>query len=209
MKIITIPMLLGMCLFFSCSKEETTEIPEFKEDIFNKNVLVRNLAAVNYNKPTYFNFRKNKIVEKPEGNNWDLGFKRHQLLINGGADTDPIERTGKAEGMIVDENYETIINVPAPLNLVGDEGNEKYAFGYARGTESWYEIINAAIFKPYKNRSFFMTTADGQYYVKFRILSGYKDIYEGFDSLSWETMRWPDYFTFEYQIINKQDKFTP
>ncbi|CAM1367265.1 HmuY family protein [Tenacibaculum xiamenense] len=209
-----------LCTLFltSCSEHDKVIPPGLDGNGENvelqTNIRIENLdhksgtAVTSWRHIAFFNFEKGILVKEPEGDNWDIGFGLRQLYINGGVSSPDVTRDGNGKGAIIDRNYSTILAKPDVTLLKGDdEENEDWALGEGLGTRSWYVIVNAAIFKPIKNRSFFIETADGKHYVKLRIISPYKDIFDGFDDLDYNTVTGFGHYTFEYQIINKQDNF--
>ncbi|MEE8147535.1 MAG: HmuY family protein [Longimicrobiales bacterium] len=112
---------------------------------------------------SYFDFSRGSAVDDPEGANWDLAFRRHSIIVNGGPGF-----TGQGGVLETTVPFDSLTTAPA----------EGYVSNRVRGdtvntaTEDWYDYSwMSHVLRP-KPATYVVRTADGNY-AKLEILSYY------------------------------------
>lgn len=112
---------------------------------------------------SYFDFSRGAVVDDPEGTNWDLAFRRHSIIVNGGPGF-----TGRGGVLETTVPFDSLTTAPA----------DGYVANRVRGdtvntvTEDWYEYSwMSHILRP-KPTTYVVRTADGNY-AKLELLSYY------------------------------------
>ena len=112
---------------------------------------------------SYFDFSRGSTVDDPEGTNWDLAFRRHNIIVNGGPGF-----TGQGGVLEATVPFDSLTTAPA----------EGYVANRVRGdtvntaTEDWYDYSwMSHILRP-KPATYVVRTADGKY-AKIELVSYY------------------------------------
>jgi hypothetical protein len=112
----------------------------------------------------WFDFSRGAVVESPGPRDWDLGFRRHDVLVNGG------EGFAGDGGAIALEgaSFDSIAEVPASGYLPSAAGRDSTNPAFAK----WYDYgFTSHLLEP-KPRVYAIRTADGRY-AKLEIVSYY------------------------------------
>ena len=121
---------------------------------------------------TYFSFAKSGVVEVADpGNsmNWDLGFQRTKVKLNGG-----ISGAGKGRAiMLTDMDFSEVNEAPAGGYAADSDANLAIV---AQSEQGWYIYTGPPNhwILPLENRVFVVQAADGTY-AKLRFVGFYKD----------------------------------
>ncbi len=112
---------------------------------------------------SYFDFSRGSMVDDPEGMNWDLAFRRHSIIVNGGPGF-----TGQGG----------VLRATVPFDSLTTAPPEGYVANRVRGdtvntaTEDWYNYSWLShILRP-KPGTYVVRTADGKY-AKLELVSYY------------------------------------
>jgi hypothetical protein len=197
-------IMLASCLLMAACQKSTNQ-PDTIPATAAKEQFIRNIET-SYSKPAYISFKTGTTLEKPEGNNWDMGFTTAQLSINGGPMPNP-KRDGKARGAILNVSYKDLKDLPDLNNLKQDISGEDFAFGYRSGGKSWYYMTDEMVYVPYPGKCIFLQTADGKGFVKMEVLSYYRDM-PPLKGQNYQTLSEREgFYTIRYQYIEKGQKF--
>jgi hypothetical protein len=112
----------------------------------------------------WFDFSRGAVVESPGPRDWDLGFRRHDVLVNGGAGFAGDGGAIALEGA----SFDSIAEVPASGYLPSAAGRDSTNPAFAK----WYDYgFTSHLLEP-KPRVYAIRTADGRY-AKLEIVSYY------------------------------------
>ena len=103
----------------------------------------------------YFSFRLGSVVDNPGAQEWDLGFRRYQIIANGGS-----QFVGKAA--IADLGAQAFASV-STLPADGYQSTEGGASPRNPAIASWYDYGFLSHLLTPKPRVFAVRTADGRY----------------------------------------------
>jgi hypothetical protein len=112
----------------------------------------------------YFSFRVGSVIERPDARDWDLAFRRYQIIANGG-------REFAGEGGIADlgeMQFADVKTVPA----TGYQASEGGTDPRNRAIASWYSYGYFSHVLSPKPRVWAVRTADGRY-AKLELVSYY------------------------------------
>lgn len=113
---------------------------------------------------TFFDFSRGAAVPAPPGTDWDLGFHRFNVIVNGG-------EAFRGRGGALDMGsvpFDAVAEVPAEGYVTTDAGRDSAHAVLG----DWYDYsFTSHLLRP-KDRTYALRTADGRY-AKLRILSYY------------------------------------
>jgi hypothetical protein len=112
----------------------------------------------------WFDFSRGAVVESPGPREWDLAFRRHDVLVNGGE-----EFAGKGGAIALDSVvFDSLAEVPDSGYLPSEAGRDSTNPVF----EKWYDYgFTSHLLEP-KPRVYAIRTADGRY-AKLEIVSYY------------------------------------
>lgn len=186
---------LAVASLLSCNNDRNSEIPLVDPSATVDTHEVADLNA-NGDNFTLYNLRENKVVstDKMKTEEWDIGFQKTKIVINGGK-----ERAGKGRALVVDKLFNEVLEAPADNLLRGDDGDSNPDLAILTGSgKGWYTYTgppNHAII-PTAGKVIVVKTADGKQYAKIVIQSYYKGAPKDPGALNPNS----GYYTFKYAI---------
>ncbi len=160
-------LYISVFFYFSCGGDEEVGVaPTIQE------AATFTVDATSREAWTYFSFAKGGVVEVADpGNsmNWDLGFQRTKVKLNGG-----ISGAGKGRAvMLTDIAFSEVNEAPGGGYAADSDGNLAIV---AQSEKGWYIYTGPPNhwILPLENRVFVVQAADGTY-AKLRFVGFYKD----------------------------------
>jgi hypothetical protein len=102
----------------------------------------------------YFDFSRGSVVERPGPKDWDIAFRRFQMIVNGGS-------AFSGDGGVIDLGevaFDSVTAIPETGYVVAEPGDSVNA-----ALERWYDYsFTSHILEP-KPRVYALRTADGRY----------------------------------------------
>ncbi len=112
---------------------------------------------------SYFDFSSGSRVDDPAGTNWDLAFRRHSIIVNGGPGF-----TGQGGVLEATAAFDSLTTAPVEGYVANRVRNDTVN----TATEDWYDYSwMTHILRP-KPVTYVVRTADGRY-AKFEVVSYY------------------------------------
>lgn len=112
----------------------------------------------------WFDFSRGAVVDGPGPRDWDLGFRRHDILVNGGAGFAGDGGAIALEGAV----FDSLAEVPGAGYLASEAGRDSTSPTF----EKWYDYgFTSHLLEP-KAVVYAVRTADGRY-AKLEIVSYY------------------------------------
>lgn len=112
----------------------------------------------------WFDFSRGAVVESPDPREWDLAFRRHDVLVNGGGGFAGEGGAIALEGV----TFDSLAAVPESGYLASEAGRDSTNPVF----EKWYDYgFTSHLLEP-KSRVYAIRTADGRY-AKLEIVSYY------------------------------------
>ena len=165
--------VLAITFLASCSQDR--EDPVVIVDP-SETVTTQEVADLNANNDTYtlYSLRDNKEVPaaKMETDDWDIGFLKTKIIVNGGT-----ARKGKGAAMIADKLFEEVMEAPADDEFKTDTGDANPNLAIPTGSgNGWYTYTGHPdhLIIPTAGKTIVVKTADGKYYAKIQITNYYK-----------------------------------
>ena len=174
-------LYISVFFYFSCGGDEEVEVAPTVQEAATFTVDATSLEAW-----TYFSLAKGGVVEVADpanSMNWDLGFQRTKVKLNGG-----VSGPGKGRAvMLTDVGFNEVNEAPAGGYAADSEENLAIV---AQSEKGWYIYLGPPNhwILPLENRVFVVQAADGTY-AKLQFVGFYKDNASKTDG---------GYITFEY-----------
>ena len=112
----------------------------------------------------YFDFSRGSRVDRPSALDWDLAFRRHRIIVNGGEGF-----AGSGGAIDLGEiDLDAVDSVPA----VGYRGTRTHRDSLAPALEDWYDYSFTSHILEARPRVYAIRTADGRY-AKLEVVSYY------------------------------------
>ena len=160
-------LYISVFFYFSCGSDEEVEVAPTVQEAATFTVDATSREAW-----TYFSFAKGGVVEVVDpanSMNWDLGFQRTEVKLNGG-----VSGPGKGRAiMLTDVEFNEVNEAPASGYAADSDANLAIV---AQSEKGWYIYLGPPNHwvLPLENRVFVVQTADGTY-AKLRFVGYYKD----------------------------------
>ena len=160
-------LYISVFFYFSCGGDEEVEVAPTVQEAATFTVDATSREAW-----TYFSFAKGGAVEVADpanSINWDLGFQRTKVKLNGG-----VSGTGKGRAiMLTDVEFNEVNEAPASGYAADSDANLAIV---AQSEKGWYIYLGPPNHwvLPLENRVFVVQAADGTY-AKLRFVGYYKD----------------------------------
>ncbi|MDE0297859.1 MAG: HmuY family protein [Candidatus Poribacteria bacterium] len=174
-------LYISVFFYFSCGGDEEVEVAPTVQEAATFTVDATSREAW-----TYFSLAKGGVVEVADpanSMNWDLGFQRTTVKLNGG-----VSGPGKGRAiMLADVGFNEVKEAPASGYAADSEANLAIV---AQSEKGWYIYTGPPShwILPLENRVFVVQAADGTY-AKLQFVGFYKDNASKTDG---------GYITFEY-----------
>lgn len=125
---------------------------------------LQTVDATDENAWRWFDFSRDAVVESPGPRDWDLGFRRHHILVNGGAGFAGEGGAIALEGAA----FDSLAVVPESGYVGSTTGRDSTSPAF----EDWYDYgFTSHLLEP-RQRVYAIRTADGRY-AKLEIVSYY------------------------------------
>ena len=160
-------LYISVLFYFSCGGDEEVDVVQPTQDAVTFTVDATSREAW-----TYFSFAKGSVVEVADpanSMNWDLGFQRTKVKLNGG-----VSGPGKGRAvMLTDVEFNEVNEAPASGYAADSDANLAIV---AQSEKGWYIYLGPPNHwvLPLENRVFVVQAADGTY-AKLRFVGYYKD----------------------------------
>lgn len=160
-------LYISVFFYFSCGGDEEVEVAPTVQEAATFTVDATSREAW-----TYFSFAKGGAVEVADpanSINWDLGFQRTKVKLNGG-----VSGPGKGRAvMLTDVGFNDVKEAPTSGYAADSEANLAIV---AQSEKGWYIYLGPPNHwvLPLENRVFVVQAADGTY-AKLRFVGYYKD----------------------------------
>ena len=160
-------LYISVFFYFSCGGDEEVEVAPTVQEAATFTVDATSREAW-----TYFSLAKGGVVEVADpanSMNWDLGFQRTKVKLNGG-----VSGPGKGRAvMLTDVEFNEVNEAPASGYAADSEANLAIV---AQSEKGWYIYTGPPShwILPLENRVFVVQAADGTY-AKLQFVGFYKD----------------------------------
>ena len=160
-------LYISVFFYFSCGGDEEVEVAPTVQEAATFTVDATSREAW-----TYFSLAKGGVVEVADpanSMNWDLGFQRTKVKLNGG-----VSGPGKGRAiMLADVGFNEVKEAPASGYAADSEANLAIV---AQSEKGWYIYTGPPShwILPLENRVFVVQAADGTY-AKLQFVGFYKD----------------------------------
>ena len=179
-------LYISVFFYFSCGGDEEVEVAPTVQEAATFTVDATSREAW-----TYFSLAKGGVAEVADpanSMNWDLGFQRTKVKLNGG-----VSGPGKGRAvMLADVEFNEVKEAPASGYAADSEANLAIV---AQSEKGWYIYLGPPNHwvLPLENRVFVVQAADGTY-AKLRFVGYYKDNANKTDSgfITFEYLHQPD-----------------